>query len=207
MPKTCVAIFLAIILVPPVTVYLLYKYSWSVPPCPGVFLNKEKDLHNLILTAGNANNDTYRNTVIEEIKAKYPDTEGIQALWKTSVRYADPGRADFVQEMAAESEGLGETGYLGGYFWDIVWPRQLSKLIIGSIYPYEVMDSSPLYPLWCYYRGRMMGWCVLENNILDKWMYREGNKYLECADRHFPDNEVLGMYLGEGKEWPNPTLR
>ncbi|GMI18295.1 hypothetical protein TrLO_g2787 [Triparma laevis f. longispina] len=205
-PKTCVSIFFANLVLPPLIVYLLYMYSWSVPPCPGTFLNSESTLHNLILTAGNANNDTYRNTVIEEIKTKYPNTEGVDALWKTSVRYANPGRSDFVSEMKEEVEHLGETGYLGGYFWDIVWPMQLSKLVIGFVYPYEVEDSSPLYPLWCYYRGRMMGWCVLENNILEKWMYREGNNYLKCASRHFPENEILGMYLGKGVEWEDPDI-
>ena len=85
-PKTCVSIFFALLVLPPLIVYLLYMYSWSVPPCPETFLNSESTLHHLILTAGNANNDTYTNTIIEEIKTKYPNTEGVDALWKTSVR-------------------------------------------------------------------------------------------------------------------------
>ena len=148
-------------------------YSWTVPHCPSQgLLNPENGLHTMILASGNANNDTYRHTILEQIKFKYPNTAGISTLLGISERYAQSGRDDFVQELLVESKGLGETGYLGGYFWDMVWPRQLSKLVMGFVYPPEIPLESPLYPIWCYFRGRMVSWCVLENAILSHWMYR-----------------------------------
>ena len=52
----------------------------------------------------------------------------------------------------------GEDGYLGGWFmflalpWGVAWPPQPRPL-------------SPLHPLWCLYRGRMLIWSAVENGF------------------------------------------
>ena len=53
----------------------------------------------MILKAGNSNNDTYRHSLLEDIKVKYPATQGINIVLSISERYADPGRADYVEEV------------------------------------------------------------------------------------------------------------
>jgi hypothetical protein len=78
--------------------------------------------------------------------------------------------------------------------------------VFGEVYPEKVSTDSIIYPLWCYYRGRMVAHAVLENNILAGEMHKEAKHYLECAAKHFGEDGIMGMYLGKGIEWPDSEV-
>ena len=52
----------------------------------------------------------------------------------------------------------GEDGYLGGWFMFLALPW-------GVAWPPQPRPQSPLHPLWCLYRGRMLIWSAVENGF------------------------------------------
>ena len=52
----------------------------------------------------------------------------------------------------------GEDGYLGGWFMFLALPW-------GPAWPPQPRPQSPLHPLWCLYRGRMLIWSAVENGF------------------------------------------
>ncbi|MBI3887006.1 MAG: hypothetical protein HY302_14955 [Opitutae bacterium] len=75
-------------------------------------------------------------------------------------------------------------------------------------FPAEPAAASPLHPLWAFYRGRFLAWCLLEYAEV---MYVPEKKaaFVAEADRcfaearaAFPDNPLLRIYPGENQPWP-----
>jgi len=60
--------------------------------------------------------------------------------------------------------------------------------------------DSPLYPLSCYYRGRILLWMVAEAGYMPRYV-DEAVKALAVARDAFPDNRTIRMYLGEPIPW------
>jgi hypothetical protein len=79
-------------------------------------------------------------------------------------------------------------------------------------YNFGIAEDSPLYPITCIYRGRMLVWTANEyGNILG--YHDERRRYFDkaveqfrVAAKAFPDNRIVRMYLGEpippDKEYP-----
>jgi hypothetical protein len=68
---------------------------------------------------------------------------------------------------------------------------------------FKVRKDSPLYPLTCLYRARMLVWVTLEsggiigNEDLRRQFLDKAVELLTVARAAFPDNRIVRMYLGE----------
>ncbi len=70
-------------------------------------------------------------------------------------------------------------------------------------YDFKVGENSPLYPIACIYRARMLVWMTLEM----RWIYAypevrvkylsKARKLFEFTRTVFPENKIIRMYLGE----------
>lgn len=80
---------------------------------------------------------------------------------------------------------------------------------LRAVYPPEIPAHSPLYPIWCLYRGRLLIWYLMEmdSSIEDPDVYQryfgEGRRLLSIAAKAYPKNRVVRMYLGEPIPWPS----
>ena len=69
-------------------------------------------------------------------------------------------------------------------------------------FEHKIPEDSPLYPLVCFYRARTLVWHMLESGGIQGYPERRrqyverSTKLLRVARKAFPDNPVIGMYLG-----------
>ena len=89
---------------------------------------------------------------------------------------------------------LAENGYLCGFFFK---KMDLKEFIVPP-----VSEDSPLYPLCCLYRGRMLIWSAIQNRAPREGFQEEGRRLLEIAHKAYPYNPVIGMYLDQPILWP-----
>ena len=70
-------------------------------------------------------------------------------------------------------------------------------------YDFSVRTDSPLYPITCIYRGRMLVWTANEfGNILGyhderRRFFDQAVEKFQIAAKSFPENRIVRMYLGE----------
>lgn len=141
----------------------------------------------LILRAGNADDDAQRLETIEKLQA----TPGLDAKLK----------ADVDKMVAAVRQWISskQLPYFGG---------QISRTMD---FDFGVAEDSPLYPLTCLYRGRMLTWVTLEsgnimhNDRLRREFLDKAVANFETARTAFPQNRVVQMYLAEPIPWQKPT--
>lgn len=75
-------------------------------------------------------------------------------------------------------------------------------------WPAEIPQMSPLYPLWCLYRGRALIQLVIQDGNLAEDpvartdYYGTGRRLLGVARDAYPRNRIVRMYLGEHVPWP-----
>jgi hypothetical protein len=75
-------------------------------------------------------------------------------------------------------------------------------------FDFGVAKGSPLWPLTCIYRGRMLVWLTLESGGIqgDEKLRRrfldEAAANFRTAAEAFPNNRIVRMYLGEPIPWP-----
>lgn len=113
--------------------------------------------------------------------------------------------ADGKSRPVVDPSRAAENGYLCRFITGRVRPAE-----DGPVHPPELSHGSPLRPLWCLYRGRMLIWQVIQSGPLlrvkesrEKY-YGEARRLLEEARQAFPENRVVRMYLGEPIPWPEP---
>ncbi len=105
--------------------------------------------------------------------------------------------------VVVDNSRAAENGYLCRFITGKVKPEGQ-----GAVHPPEPSRGSPLRPVWCLYRGRMLIWRVIQSGPLlrvkesREAYYDEGRRMLEEAGRAFPGNRVIRMYLGEPIPWP-----
>ncbi len=137
----------------------------------------------LILQAGNADDDTTRLEILKKLR----DTRGLDPKLK----------ADVDQMVAAVRQWIGskQLPYFGG---------QISRTLD---FDFGIGDDSPLYPLTCLYRGRMLTWVTLESGGIIRNEQRR-RQFLDKAVANFkiaraafPENRVVRMYLGQPIPW------
>lgn len=68
-------------------------------------------------------------------------------------------------------------------------------------YDFGVSENSAIYPIVCFYRAKMICWAMIETGIKNpadrRKVFNKVRGYLEKAKTAFPENRIIGMYLGE----------
>lgn len=113
--------------------------------------------------------------------------------------------ADGKSHPVTDTSRATENGYLCRFITGRVRPAT-----DGPVHPPELSEGSPLRPIWCLYRGRMLIWRVIQSGPLlrvkesRETYYGEGRRLLQEAREAFPENRMIRMYLGEPIPWPKP---
>lgn len=161
----------------------------------------------IVRRAGSAEQETQRYRLLCEL-AELPELDaGLRAdlagLLPVIAQWAE-GKAHAI----ADDSRAAENGYLCRFFAGKAKPQGA-----GPMFPSAVAEDSPLYPVWCLYRGRMLIWQVIQSGPLlrvaerREAYYGEARQLLEIAQRAFPANRVIGMYLGQPIPWPKDYPR
>lgn len=109
--------------------------------------------------------------------------------------------------LVTDSRRAAENGYLCQFITSRVRPEGE-----GPVFPAPPSNGSPLRPLWCLYRGRMLIWRVIQSGPLlrvpasRQAYFGEARRLLTEAREAFPENRVLRMYLGEPIPWPQAPV-
>lgn len=158
-------------------------------------------IQDIISKAGNTESEHGRHRMLEGL-FKHPDL-------RPDLR-SDPDRLLPIVDLWAngrekywnptETGRAAENGYLCNFITSNVHP--------DKDYPPRVSEHSPLYPIWCMYRGRMLiqrpiqsGGLHSNRNTRDRF-YGEGHSLLQIASNAFPQNRIISMYLGHPISWP-----
>ncbi|MCH2373874.1 MAG: hypothetical protein MK538_06795, partial [Planctomycetes bacterium] len=137
----------------------------------------------LITRAGNADRDDERLRILRELQS----LPGLDAKLKAEIDTL----LSFVTTWV-------ESPFLP-FFWRAVRDE--------VEYDFGIPQTSPLYPLTRLYRGRMLVWNTLEmghilrSPKLRRHFLTHAVADLEVARHAYPDNRIVGMYLGEAKPW------
>jgi len=154
----------------------------------------------LIFRAGNAEDEKERYKILKELEQLDLDKElreDLSKLLPVVDQWAN-GREKYWEP--GDKRRAAENGYLCGSF--------VSKARPGRDYPPKVRENSPLYPIWCMYRSRMLIQMPIQsgdlagNKNLREQYYGEGRRLLKIASDAFPENRVIRMYLDDPIPWP-----
>lgn len=156
-----------------------------------------------IVAAGNAEDEAVRLRLLQALRARPGLDDGIRADLDRLL----PVVTEWVEgktRSAPASNRAAENGYLCRFITGAVQPAASGN----PIHPAEMRAGSPLRPLWCYYRGRMLVWRVVQSGPLlavkesREAYYGEASRLLAEAAGAFPENRVIRMYLGQPMPWP-----
>lgn len=148
--------------------------------CPRSAMAEDPGAGELVREAGNAATEEARLDALRRL----------ETLPETDVRLAqDAGRlAGFVEQWVAEPRL--------DFFW-----RDFRK---EENYDFGIAADSPLHPLTCLYRGRMMLWANLEfGGYANPERWEKARRWFAIAHDAHPDNPVLRMHLGQALPAPN----
>jgi hypothetical protein len=162
----------------------------------------------LILQAGNARDDRQRYELLREVRTLVDLPPVLAADLETLLPIAG-------QYAAIEREptvpGDGVRGAENGYLCFFYLPIRQTKDTPSADYPPRIDAGSPLYPIHCLYRGRMLIWYPIQRGSIAQdpgqrapW-FEEGRRLLRVARTAYPDNPVIGMYLDAPIPWPDPA--
>jgi hypothetical protein len=161
----------------------------------GQDLGKLMAVNDIIHRAGNAADEKARYQLLQGLLDSERLSSSIQKDLKTLLSVIDAwanGRENFPRN---ESAPPSHDGYLSDFFED--------NIRLDNDFPGHVPKDSPLYPIWCMYRGRFLVWITIESKdpkTMDQY-YDEARKLLNVAHKAFPENPILRMYLGEPIPW------
>ncbi|MGA1198663.1 MAG: hypothetical protein ACO36I_19415, partial [Candidatus Latescibacterota bacterium] len=74
--------------------------------------------------------------------------------------------------------------------------------------PAQISSTSPLYPIWAWYMGRMLiqrpvqSGGLYHNLETRQQYYSEARKLLNISQAAFPKNHIIGLYLENPIPWP-----
>ncbi|MCB9479672.1 MAG: hypothetical protein H6683_08310 [Deltaproteobacteria bacterium] len=166
------------------------------------------DIESTLDQAGNTEDENERYVLLAdrlgELAPSDPLYADLERLLPVIDRWAN-GRGKYWMPGEAELPIIGDGGYLSDFFVLKAWPDVLG----GYVYPPRVDESSPLYPIWALYRGRMLIQQAIQTNSLGEsevgraLFFDEGRRLLSIAAATYPDNRVIRMYLDEPIPWPD----
>ncbi|MDH7568808.1 MAG: hypothetical protein QHJ73_04400, partial [Armatimonadota bacterium] len=177
---------------------LLLMPAWLLPVCAAL----PPEVAALITQAGNADDEGERFRLLKQLEAMPNLDPALKADLGKLLPVVDDW-ANGKQKVVVDTSRAAENGYLCRFFAGKARPAGQ-----GELFPPAIAPDSPLYPIWCWYRGRMLIWQVIQSGPIiavperREAYYGEALKLLAVARQAFPRNRVLGMYLGEPIPWP-----
>lgn len=158
----------------------------------------------LIRAAGNTADEMERFQLLRALAAR-PDLEPtLRAELAQLLPVVDDWANGKTRANVVDDSRAAENGYLCRFLTGRIQPAGGS----APVYPVEPAAQSPLHPLWALYRGRMLLWRVIQSGPLLRvketrdLYYGEARRHLEESARAYPENKVIGMYLGRPIPWP-----
>lgn len=147
---------------------------------PSAVADSEPSVERLIRDAGNAEDDAARLEILKRLDA----------------------RADLEPQLRSELGRL--TAVVQRWVREPQLFQWFDKPIRSQLdYDFGVSQDSPLYPITCIYRGRMLVWTANEyGNILGyhdqrRRFFDRAVEQFRIANKAFPENRIVRMYLGE----------
>jgi len=159
-------------------------------------------ISNLIRQAGTTHNELERFQLLRQLGTRPELDPTLRADLEKLLPVVDDW-ANGKSRVVVDTSRAAENGYLCRFITSRVRPAAE-----GPIHPPELSKDSPLRPIWCFYRGRMLIWQVIQSGPLlrvkerREAYYSEGRRLLEETRKAFPENRVVRMYLGEPIPWP-----
>jgi hypothetical protein len=163
----------------------------------------DTNIARLIHAAGSAEDDMERLRLLRQLDARAE----LDATLRADLAKLLPVVEDWANgrsRVVVDTSRAAENGFLCRFITGRVRPASE-----GPVHPPEPSEGSPLRPIWCLYRGRMLIWQVIQSSPLlsvkerRENYYGEGRCLLEETSRAFPENRVVRRYLGEPAPWPN----
>ena len=152
----------------------------------------EPELNKLISAAGNAENHQVTYKLLLKASELASSNPSVREEFDAILPYLDYW-ANFSYRPDTPSIHAGANGYLPGFFWGKV---KADRYLLP-----EISEESPLYPVWCWYRGLMLVHVNIEsgsyrkNKALRDEILSEARILLHIASERFPQNRVIQMYL------------
>jgi len=176
-----------------VLVVLITHRTWSEEKSATAAKRLEPKIARLIDRAGNADDELQRLRLLREIK-KTPGLDArLQADLDVVIELSDLWSSAADREVPYTARAA-ENGYLCYFFH--------GRLRRG--YPPKVDSNSPVYPIWCLHRARMLTWNVLQGGPpeMRKTYFAEAYDLFRQVKKAYPNNRIARMYLGEPIPWP-----
>jgi hypothetical protein len=170
--------------------------AWHSAACSA----RDVDVGQKITRAGNCEDEHVRYQILREVAALPGLDEEIQRDLEGMLPILDCWANNTYRPQEPRKRAA-ENGFLCGFFTGKVRPDRY-------LLP-RIKESSPLYPIWCLYRGRMLIHQVIQSGNLrhsrklrEAWC-GEGRRLLRVAQQAFPENRIIGMYLDQPLAgWP-----
>ena len=156
---------------------------------------REMAVNDIVHRAGNAVDEKERYQLLQGLLDREGMSSSVQKGLKIILPVIDAwanGRENFLRK---ESPSRFDERYLSQFF--------KNKTRLDNDFPGHIPKDSPLYPIWCMYRGRFLVWIMIESGdreTMDQY-YDEARKLLKISHKAYPENPILGMYLGEPIPW------
>ncbi|MEM6634066.1 MAG: hypothetical protein AAF694_30600, partial [Bacteroidota bacterium] len=166
--------------------------SWGLSPLQDSYLA-------LIQKAGNAQTERVRFLFLEKALELPGLTSEVQANLREVVNLVDSWANGKKNYESRPGEGSRAARYLHNFF---NWTIDLNTWVMP-----KVSEEDPLFPLVAWYRGRMLIQMVIQHGSLQSnptkrtAYFEEAQRLLRIAHEAFPQNERMGMYLGEPIPW------
>lgn len=160
-----------------------------------VWSNFNQEINNVLLAAGNTEDEKERYRLLQSLENHPQATVALQKDLKKILPIASRWAEGRAQAM---NENVEESSYLSDFF---------NRPIRKGMFPEEIQEEAPLFPLWCLYRGRMLVWITIQHGSLlhveerRQAHYSEAQALLKVAQQAFPKNKIIRMYLGKAIPW------
>lgn len=157
----------------------------------------------LIRSAGNTPDEGERLRLLRELSAR-PELDSDRRAELARLLPLVENWADGKSQPMEDTARAAENGYLCRFINARTVPAP------GQPDPLEPAADSPLHPIWAMYRARLLIWRTIQNSQIQRVTanrtryFGEARARLEEAAQAFPENRVLGMYLGRRIPWPAP---
>ncbi|WP_437201387.1 hypothetical protein [Planctomicrobium sp. SH664] len=160
-----------------------------------------------IQAAGNCESETERLSMLRSLETR----TDLDPTLREELKKLIPIVQDWADGKTTHVSSPGRAAENGYLCWFIDGKLIRPAVEGGEVYPPEPAAGSPLHPLWAYYRARLLLWRPIQSSPLLRvsttrdLYYGEARKLLQEASQAFPENRVIGMYLGKPIPWSAPN--